>query len=155
MNVKFGITLQGDSEGYVVFECPYCESEFKLRADEYQDEENPFEDLFCPYCGLTKSKQDYFSKEVIEKVEAIAYNYMVDQINKTLGEMKRSFNKPGNIIKMDFKPLKKVNVKDLKGIDSTETAICCEDCSRTVKVLFSAGASKAFCPYCGVDISYD
>jgi hypothetical protein len=31
---NFTITIQGDSEGYVTFECPYCDSEFKLQAGE-------------------------------------------------------------------------------------------------------------------------
>ena len=37
----FTVKIQGDSEGYVSFECPYCGSEFKLQADEFQNEEDP------------------------------------------------------------------------------------------------------------------
>lgn len=48
--MELTIKIQGDSEGYVTFECPFCGSEFKLQAGEYQDDEHPFEDLFCPYC---------------------------------------------------------------------------------------------------------
>jgi predicted RNA-binding Zn-ribbon protein involved in translation (DUF1610 family) len=152
MSVEFSFTIQGDSEGYVTFLCPFCGSEFKLRADEYQNDDKPFEDLFCPYCGLTKSKDNFYSKEVIEKAETIAYNYMVEQLNDAFGKMKKSFNKPHSIIKMNFKPLKKVNVKELKDKDTIETAFECGCCNRHVKVLYCAGASKVFCPYCGVDI---
>ena len=59
---NFTITIQGDREGYVTFECPYCDSEFKLQAGEFQNDDEPFEELFCPYCGLAK---------------VIAYNHMV------------------------------------------------------------------------------
>ena len=45
----FEISIEGDSEGYVTFECPFCESEFKLNASEFQDEDNVFSELFCPY----------------------------------------------------------------------------------------------------------
>ena len=38
---NFTITIQGDSEGYVTFECPYCDSEFKLQAEEYQNDDEP------------------------------------------------------------------------------------------------------------------
>ena len=46
-NASFSITIQGDSEGYVTFECPFCGAEFKLQSGEYQDEEFPLQDLFC------------------------------------------------------------------------------------------------------------
>ena len=37
------ITIQGDDEGYITFECPFCKSEFKLRADECQNDETPYD----------------------------------------------------------------------------------------------------------------
>ena len=40
--MEFSIKIQGDSEGYVTFECPFCGSEFKLQAGEYQDGDLPF-----------------------------------------------------------------------------------------------------------------
>lgn len=79
---NFTISIQGDSEGYVTFECPYCNSEFKLQAGEYQNDDEPFEELFCPYCGLAKEKNEFLSAEVIEQAQAIAYNYMVEELNK-------------------------------------------------------------------------
>ena len=56
---NFTITIQGDSEGYVTFECPYCDSEFKLQAEEYQNDDNQFEDLIFPYCGLEKESYEF------------------------------------------------------------------------------------------------
>ena len=44
-NTSLSITIQGDSEGYVTFECPFCGAEFKLQAGEYQDVEFPLQDL--------------------------------------------------------------------------------------------------------------
>ena len=32
--ISFDITMKGDREGYVTFECPFCGSSFGLRADE-------------------------------------------------------------------------------------------------------------------------
>ncbi len=78
---SFTITIQGDSEGYVTFECPFCNSEFKLQAAEYQNNDDPFEELFCPYCGLTKEKKEFLSSDVIEQARTIAYNHMVDELN--------------------------------------------------------------------------
>ena len=59
MSTEISFTIQGDSEGYVTFECPFCGSEFKLQADEFQSDDEPLEELFCPYCGLTREKNDF------------------------------------------------------------------------------------------------
>lgn len=150
-DVTFEIMIEGDSEGYVTFECPFCESEFKLNASEFQDEDNVFSELFCPYCGLTDKVNTFYSKDVIEQVEAIAYNYMMEQLNKAFNDFKRSVR--GNkYIKVDFKELKKVNLKELKDKDTTEEIFSCPMCKSHVRVLYCAGVSKVFCAYCGVDI---
>lgn len=149
---NFTITIQGDSEGYVTFECPYCDSEFKLQAGEYQNDDEPFEELFCPYCGLAKEKNAFLSSDIIEQAQAIAYNHMVEELNKTFNKMQRSVNHSKGLIKMDFKPLKKIATKELKDKDTTETEFTCSCCGHKVKVLYCAGAAKVFCPYCGVDI---
>lgn len=146
------IKIQGDSEGYVTFECPFCNSEFKLQAGEYQNEDEPFEELFCPYCGLVKEKDQFLSSEVIEQAQAIAYNHLVEELNSCFKKMQKSINKSKGLIKMDYKPLKKVVTKELKDKDTTETEFACSCCSRRTKVLYCAGASIVFCPYCGVDI---
>lgn len=53
-DVTLSFSIQGESEGCITFECPYCGSEFKFMADEYHDEDMPVDELFCPYCGLIK-----------------------------------------------------------------------------------------------------
>ncbi|MDY3207274.1 hypothetical protein [Clostridium baratii] len=150
-DVTFEISIEGDSEGYVTFECPFCESEFKLNASEFQNEDNIFTELFCPYCGLTDKVNTFYSKEVVEQAEAIAYNYMIEQVNKAFNNFKRSV-KRNNYIKVDFKELKKVNLKELKDKDTTEEIFSCPICENYVRVLYCAGVSKVFCAYCGVDI---
>ncbi len=150
--MEISFTIQGDSEGYVTFECPFCGSEFKLQAGEYQNDDEPFEDLFCPYCGLTKEKNAFLSSDVIEKAQALAYNYAMEELNKAFGKMAKSVNKNKGLIKMTYKPLKKVETKDLKDKDTTETEFKCSCCNRQMKVLYCAGASKIFCSYCGVDL---
>ncbi len=150
--VTMSFTIQGDNEGYVTFECPYCNSEFKLQAGEFQNDDELFSDLFCPYCGLSKDKTSFYSKEVLEKAKALATNYMIEELNKAFGKMKRSVNRSKDLIKMTFKPLNKVTVKELKEKDTAEVEFECKACHYHVKALYCAGASKIFCPYCGVDL---
>ncbi|WP_221373363.1 hypothetical protein [Clostridium perfringens] len=150
-DVNFEIKIDGDSEGYVTFECPFCESEFKLNASEFQNDDNIFTELFCPYCGLTDGINNFYSKEVIEQAKAIAYNYMMEQINHMFSDFKRSV-RGSKHIKVNFKELKKVNLKELKDKDTVEEIFNCPMCENHVRVLYCAGISKIFCPYCGVDI---
>lgn len=152
-DVTFTFSIEGDSEGYVTFECPFCGAEFKLQAGEYQDEDKPLEELFCPYCGLTKEKDEFLSAEVIEQAQILAQNYMIEQLNRSFKKMSKSINRSGHgVIKMTYKPLKKVETKELKTEDTAETEFKCSCCDHRVKALYCAGASKIFCPYCGVDI---
>ena len=149
--VDFSITIQGDTEGYITFECPFCGSEFKLQAEEYQNEDMPIEELFCPYCGLAKDKNNFFSDEVHEQIQAVMENYIIEQLNKSFGKLNRS-TKKSKFIQVKYKPLKKVTVKELKDKDTVETIFNCSSCGQHVKVLYCAGVSKIFCPYCGVDM---
>lgn len=152
-DVTISFEIQGDSEGYVTLECPFCGSEFKVQAGEFQSDNNPIVELFCPYCGLTSDKDNFYTRETIEKVKALAMNYMIEQLNKSFSKMARSINSSGkSIIKMTHKPLKKVNVKELKERDTAEEIFTCTCCEKHMKVLYCAGVSKVFCPYCGVDI---
>ncbi|WP_371375249.1 hypothetical protein [Sporomusa aerivorans] len=148
--VTLSLKFEGDSDGYVTFECPFCESEFKLQAAEFQDEDNSFPELFCPYCGLPSEVNTFYSSEVVEQAKILATNYMYEQLNQAFGKMSRKLNR-SNIIKMKFKPLKKINVKELKDKDTAEEIFECSACNNHLKVLYCAGVSKVFCPYCGVD----
>ena len=147
----FEIKIEGDSEGDVTFECPFCESEFKLNASEFQDENNVFTELYCPYCGLTDDINTFYSKEVIEQAEAIAYNYMINEVNKMFKGFQNSC-RSNSSIKVEFKELKKVSTKELKDKDTVEEKFSCPMCGNHVKVLYCAGVSKVYCAYCGVDI---
>lgn len=151
--LTLSFTIQGDIDGYITFECPFCGSEFKLRADEFQsDEEPPWGELYCPYCGLSKETNNFYTSEVMEKAKAIATNYMIESLNKTFKTMRHSVNSSNGIIKMSYRPLKKVCVKELEDKDTVESIFECSCCNRHIKVLYCAGASKIFCSYCGVDL---
>ncbi len=152
-NTTFTICIPGDSEGYVTFECPFCGSKFKLQAGEYQSEDAPVTELFCPYCGLTRKDDAFLSQDVIEYARALAENYFIEQLNEAFGKASQSINRSGRgVVKMEYKPLKKVETPELRAIDSSETEFKCSCCERRVKVLYCAGSSKIFCPYCGVDM---
>ena len=82
MSETLSVTIYPDNEGFITYECPYCESAFKLRVDDVNDEEWPIDDLFCPYCGLTDTIERFLSEDVVNEVKAQAYNYAVKMLNK-------------------------------------------------------------------------
>lgn len=76
---------------------------------------------------------------------------MVQQLNKTFDKMARNLNR-NKYIKMEWKPLKNVNVRELKDKDTVEEIFECPICANHEKVLYCSGISKIFCSYCGVDL---
>ena len=62
------ISIPCDTDGYLAFECPFCETEFKLLGSDFQKEEQPFDDLFCPYCGLTDKRDSFFTKDQVAHI---------------------------------------------------------------------------------------
>lgn len=143
--MSFKINMECDSDGYVTFECPFCGSTFGLRADEVKTEDGIVDELFCPYCGLTKDSNAFWTKEVLQQD-------MVEQLNKLFGDMARDTNRQHGIVKMSYTPLKKVGISELRNNDGAEVPFECECCNRHVKVLYDAGESMIYCPYCGVNV---
>lgn len=150
-NITMSFEIPSDSDGYVTFECPFCKAEFKLLANEIQNDKQECEELFCPYCGLTDKATSFHSREVVEYARKMAENYMIEQLNQTFGKMAKNINKSKNL-KMEFKPLKKGTLKELKTQDTTEEIFQCKICEQHEKVIFCVGSSKVFCAYCGVDL---
>jgi len=148
---EISFEVPSDSDGYVTFECPFCQVAFKLRADEFQSDELICDELFCPYCGLTDNADNFYSKEVYDHMEALVENYMVEQLNNAFGGMAKSFNQIKNV-KADFTPLSERDVNVLTEQDTAETIFQCNICENHMKVDFYIGASKMYCAYCGVDL---
>lgn len=148
--MEFSISLPADADGYVTFQCPYCNSRFKLSADEYQDEEKPFDELCCPYCGLSHDKSRFFSDDVIDVATTMAKNYAIELINESFGKI--AHDTRNSFVKMTFNPMKSEDVKKLNENETEETEFKCPYCDRHVKVVYCIGESKTYCPYCGVDL---
>ena len=120
-----------------------------MNAEEYENDEN--RNIFCPYCGLQKEKNEFYTAEVVEQANNIVSNYIKDELNKVFGKTSKSFNRSG-IIQMKYKPLKKVNIENIKTKDSMEEQFKCTKCNKSVKVAYCDGKAKIFCSYCGEDI---
>lgn len=150
-NLNFEIKMETDDDGYATFECPFCESTFGLSALEVNDEKNSiYNEMYCPYCGLSDEINHFYPKEVIEQVKNMAINYMNDEINKMFSKMIKSTN--NKYIKMTYKPLKNRKIENIKTQEGTENTFECHNCKNHIKVEYCVGKAKVFCTYCGLDI---
>lgn len=79
------IEILGDDEGFIILICPYCKSEFKVSANDLQDNGNIYNELFCPYCGLTKETKYFYTREIKSKATKVGretFNSEDDKIHK-------------------------------------------------------------------------
>ena len=103
------IEISGDDEGYIILVCPYCKSEFKVSAYDLQ-ERGIYNELFCPYCGLTKEIKTFYTREIKSKATKVGkenYNIHDDKNESSLNGEK--YNEMKNNDKFDEtnkKPLK-------------------------------------------------
>ena len=64
------IKILGDDEGYIILICPYCKSEFKVSSYDLQ-ERGIYNELFCPYCGLSKEIKTFYTREIKSKATKV------------------------------------------------------------------------------------
>ena len=64
------IEILGDDEGYIILVCPYCKSEFKVSAYDLQ-KRGIYNELFCPYCGLSKEIKTFYTREIKSKATKV------------------------------------------------------------------------------------
>ena len=75
------IKILGDDEGFIIFKCPYCKSEFKLSSRDLQDRGDIYFEIFCPYCGLSKEIKHFYTNEIKAKYD---YLLVMTDRNKSL-----------------------------------------------------------------------
>lgn len=145
-NVSLKMSIPLDEDGFIEMECDYCKNRFMLHQDVYENEENI--NFFCPICGLANRINTFFVPEVLEKVQQMAMNYMLGELDKALGKSISQINKNG-FIKMSMKTPKKEVEKELYA--PSEGYVKCEKncCNVDVKVKNIDKETGTYCPICG------
>ena len=57
MEKSFTINLSNDTDGFLEYECPFCEQKFRLATNEFQGN-GDYSELYCPYCKLKSSSEN-------------------------------------------------------------------------------------------------
>ena len=104
------IKILGDDEGYIILICPYCKSEFKVSSYDLQ-ERGIYNELFCPYCGLSKEIKTFYTREIKSKATKVGKensNIQNDENESDLNGEKNSKMKYNNKLcdTTNKKPLK-------------------------------------------------
>lgn len=150
--IKFKIEIESDNDGYVAFECPFCETIFGLKSNEYQEWLETNNEIYCPCCGLKDNKDNFYTKEVVEQIKQIALNSAYEQINTAFTKMAKSMSN-NKYIKMTYKPLKTTRIdNNIKTEESSDEIFECKSCQHHLKVNYIVGKSRIYCSYCGRDI---
>ena len=129
-NTLMEISVPLDKENFIELECDFCKNRFMLHQDVYESDDNI--NFFCPICGLPNKINTFFVPEVLEKAQQMAMNYMLDELERTVGKCIKKINKSG-FVKMSMK--------------SPKCAKKC--CNIDIKVTNMDKETGTYCPVCG------
>lgn len=117
--ISFSISLPLDCDQFLRRECPLCLRQFKveteeadrqsliereleayllqegleIRAESADVTEADEDELWCPYCGQTASREQWWTQEQIAYIHVFGYNIMAQIINEQfIRPMKRKFS---------------------------------------------------------------
>ena len=147
-NEKLKLVIQSDDDGYVSYECPFCQSVFGLNVAEVQCDDPIYNEMYCPYCGLSDKPSNFYTKEAIKQIQNLAMNYVNEEINSML----KKVSKNSKNLKLTYKPLRNCTTRELKTIEGNDEIFECNNCYNHVKVNYNMGKTKVYCAFCGIDI---
>lgn len=143
----FQISIPADEDGYVKFQCPYCNQRFKLSASEI--EYSDVVDLYCPICGLVNEVECFYSDEVIEKAISIVENEAMNMIYDMFKGLERKTRSNKNFkVKAGKKP--NVPIKELYESIDELIIVKVDCCDKHIKVNELDRLVEVYCSYCGV-----
>lgn len=117
--------------GFSSFKCSFCGEEFKLRADEVQEDD--VMELFCPSCGIPCPVSTYYTEDIKENAMILAENEMAKAVNDLFKGLEKSLKRSKG---MKFKAGKLMTTKQPRVLyekdDLDEVMFLC--CDRKAKL---------------------
>ena len=142
----FTIDIPLDEDGYLEMECDFCMNRFMLHKDTYENEE--YLHFFCPICGLPNDTNTFFCTEVLEKMQQVAANYALAQIDAMLDKSFKGLNK-SKFIKVTTKKSKPEPEKELYEPTKVYELVKMDCCGVNVKTQNFDKEIGIYCPICG------
>jgi predicted Zn-ribbon and HTH transcriptional regulator len=141
--IQFNVSVPTE-QGFVGRSCksPDCNRYFKVRIESLREE------MFCPYCGTSFSKEEfttndqkeYFTEAAVEK----AKKYMYDEIDKMLGKLARQPRSKHVIFQHRPIRYREKTVRPRYKELEVDSELVCSECSFPFQVFGIFG----YCPGC-------
>lgn len=147
--VTLEFSIPSDNEGYVLLQCSYCGSLFKIPSETINDVN--FLYYYCPSCGLIS--ENYLTDEAIELAMAKTHNYAMSVIHQSFKDLERKTKSKAVSFKVNSK-ISPVEERSLITRVDLLTVAYFDCCKKTAKVHPLVRLSSGYCPYCGV-IDFD
>lgn len=143
-NFNFNLEIPTDSDGFASLQCPFCNERFKLTSNFIN--EIDIDELYCPYCGLQNSFENFLTDEVKILAEAKLQNMATDFLRDNLESLKDSLSSDffDVTIEEDFNTVNEPEV--IENDDMYKKTLSCCNCD----VKLNENIDSCYCPKCGV-----
>ncbi len=147
MNEKLTIQLPVDSDGFVEYKCPSCNRIFRLKTNEFSDENG--ETLMCAYCGISSNVSKYMPEYMIKYIQECEAQYIQSKLDDALKKVNHKYK----FLTVKYKPGKRIEPTKINLNENDFSIIKCNRCNSDIKV-DDIREIVHYCPYCEV-IFYD
>ena len=137
------ISIPADTEGYVLCQCPLCNSFFKLLVNDYENAD----EIYCPVCGM--KSDSYITNDAIELAKTKIMNNVEEEIFSVFKDLERKTHGQFISIKAGKKPKPEPENPIRNKIEAMEIARfeCCDKSCKIKSIFLFTGC---YCPFCGV-----
>lgn len=147
-NDIINFSIPTDNDGCITFQCPFCNTYFKLDAGEVQEDD--VIELFCPSCGLSSEPNKFLNEDIIERALIMAKNHMADMLNSSMKKMERQFKGSKGVTFKAGKKIKHEHEKTLYEVENELQSYEFKCCDKSGKIREIDKEVGPYCPYCGV-----
>ncbi len=154
-DVTLSMSIPLDSDGFMRWECPTCEREFKARPTPEGEESVPVPDggYFCPYCGVQAPPDAWLTKAQAELAQSLVMAEVVDpMIKKFADDVGKIGRRSGGLVSARVehmpseKPVPLTELDDMTRVDfpchPSEPIKVLDDWTRPVRCLICGEANS-------------
>ena len=144
---RMTVNMPTDEEGYFGRECPSCERQFRIAAEDYEALPDELV-LWCVYCGHRCNDSNFTTTQQMARLERVATDFAEQRVSEMLGETFRGLKRRsrGSLVQLDYRPTS-FHPKPLPGINEERLVRerACSDC----ELRYAVFGEHRFCPICG------
>lgn len=169
-DINIQVNFPIDDQGFFRRECPYCNREFKIHAEQndLQDvqskliesylvdnsnnerensSDEDIEQLYCPYCGQSAIPQAWWTQDQLKYSRTFIQNIMNEMINKQLIQPMKKRTQNSKILSFKGKELRQNQAWIAPEVDDMQVQHL-ECCDKDIKLLDDY-SRDFYCFLCG------